>query len=458
MATYKRVNADQLNADLKAVADTIRAKTGSTESLSFPSGFVSSIEGITGGGSGSVEGVHFVTFMNGDEVLYVRPVADGDTCADVVERGLIPAPTKESTTQYDYYFDGWGATPNGGKDDTILNNITANKTVYAIYSSVVRTYTITYYDDDGTTVLNTQQLAYGATPSTYIPEKDGYTFVKWTPSITTVKGDTIYTAVWEEGIGGTCGNGVAWELSDGALVISGSGAIEDYTSATQQPWAKHADKIVSITIGSGITTVGSYAFYGLSNLTTVTNNVTDLDINSYAFSNCKSFESINSKTLKNVGDYAFDGCDKLGSILYLSTTTQTIGKYAFRNCTATRFGLKNANWCKLSSIGEGAFYNCSALTDAGVYFSTSGLGEVGNYAFYNCSAMTTVKLGGQPNKIGKNAFTGCSALTSATFGKTSTWKVSTSGYSGGSSVTVTNTTTNVTYLTSTYENYYWNRT
>lgn len=46
MASYKLVDADQLDADLKTVADSIRAKTGKTEQLNFPNEFKSAIEGI----------------------------------------------------------------------------------------------------------------------------------------------------------------------------------------------------------------------------------------------------------------------------------------------------------------------------------------------------------------------------------------------------------------------------
>lgn len=48
MATYKVVNADQLDADLKSVADAIRSKTKNSESLAFPRDYVSEVEGVFG--------------------------------------------------------------------------------------------------------------------------------------------------------------------------------------------------------------------------------------------------------------------------------------------------------------------------------------------------------------------------------------------------------------------------
>lgn len=46
MATYKVVDADKLDTDLKAVADSIRAKGGTAENLNFPTDYVSAVENI----------------------------------------------------------------------------------------------------------------------------------------------------------------------------------------------------------------------------------------------------------------------------------------------------------------------------------------------------------------------------------------------------------------------------
>lgn len=159
------------------------------------------IAGVVGthAGGGEVEkpfDCHSVTFVYGDK-SYVRSVADGDTCADPVERGLIPTPTKESTAQYNYTFYGWGASDGGAADANILKNITEDKTVYAVFTATVRYYTITWLDDDGTTVLNTTSVGHGSVPS-YTPTKDGVVFDKWIPTPTAVTGDTSYTVQWRD--------------------------------------------------------------------------------------------------------------------------------------------------------------------------------------------------------------------------------------------------------------------
>lgn len=49
MPSYKFVNADQLDADLTAVADSIRAKGKTTGALAFPAGFQKAVSNISTG-------------------------------------------------------------------------------------------------------------------------------------------------------------------------------------------------------------------------------------------------------------------------------------------------------------------------------------------------------------------------------------------------------------------------
>ena len=49
MANYKLVNADQLDADLSGIANSIRNKGGTSASMSFPDGFSSAINAISTG-------------------------------------------------------------------------------------------------------------------------------------------------------------------------------------------------------------------------------------------------------------------------------------------------------------------------------------------------------------------------------------------------------------------------
>lgn len=149
-------------------------------------------------GGVSDDRVHYVTFMYGDTELYRMPVVNGDTCHNPVAKGYIETPTKESTVQYEYSYSGWSLTEGGAASSTALTNVTEDRTVYVAFAETVRKYTVTYYDSDGVTVLKTESLAYGATPS-YLPEKSGYSFDSWNPA-SPVTGDMNYTAVWIEAV------------------------------------------------------------------------------------------------------------------------------------------------------------------------------------------------------------------------------------------------------------------
>lgn len=70
---------------------------------------------------------------------------------------------------------------------------------------------------------------------------------------------------------GSCGSNVTWTFySDGELYISGTGAMGYYYSSNYAPWyANYRNQITSVVIDSGVTSIGSYAFYGCSSLASI---------------------------------------------------------------------------------------------------------------------------------------------------------------------------------------------
>lgn len=176
------------------IADAIREKSGESGTMK-PAEFPAKIAAIPTGG-GSAAGAVTVTFCNYDGTeLYSRQVFIGDDCPDPVTQGKISTPTKESTAQYYYTHNGWSTTEGGSASATALKNITADKTVYAAYSSAIRKYTVRFYDGD--TLMKTESVAYGskATPPNTI--KDGFSFTGWTPSDLTIYADTDFFGAWE---------------------------------------------------------------------------------------------------------------------------------------------------------------------------------------------------------------------------------------------------------------------
>ena len=179
---------------LIAIADAIRAKTGNTDKM-LPKDMSVAIDGITAGGGGSSNDVRYVTFMNGNTVLYVKPVAVGDDCVNVLTKGFIETPTKESTVDTVYTYSGWSLTDGGSTDTNALANVAEDRTVYASYTESVRYYTVNFYD--GETLLKTEQIPYGGS-STYTYAKDNHVFNGWNPEPTNITGDLDCYGVWEE--------------------------------------------------------------------------------------------------------------------------------------------------------------------------------------------------------------------------------------------------------------------
>lgn len=100
-------------------------------------------------------------------------------------------PTKASTAQYTYTFAGWANEVGGTVDSSALNNIQSDKRLYAVFTPVLRTYTVRFYN--GTTLLQTvNSVPYGgsATYTQAEPTQEGYEFTGWSPSNTNITGDT----------------------------------------------------------------------------------------------------------------------------------------------------------------------------------------------------------------------------------------------------------------------------
>lgn len=119
--------------------------------------------------------------------------------------------------------------------------------------------------------------------------------------------------------------------------------------------------------------------------------------------------------MSGIGDYAFYGCTNLKSIS-LSNGLDTIGVGAFAECrNMTDISIEfNAN---LAVIGDYAFYMCHALKE---FTAPTNVKEIGDSAFEQCIAMTRIEfMSGGANsrleKIGENVFKDCAALESITF-------------------------------------------
>lgn len=195
---------------------------------------------------------------------------------------------------------------------------------------------------------------------------------------------------------GTCSTGVTWKLySDGELVISGKGAIPDYTytstsSTSDAPWFAYQTDIESITIESGVTAIGKNAFRM-----------------------CQVFTGISiPNTVTSIGDSAFRDCNGLVSIT-VPGSVKTIGKYGINSCRALKTIVLEEG---ITGIGAYGLVG-NAITEIVIPDSVTSLGQSVLQSNYS---LKTVTLGSGLRTIGSSAFASCNKLENINYHGTAT--------------------------------------
>lgn len=200
---------------------------------------------------------------------------------------------------------------------------------------------------------------------------------------------------------GTCGDNITWTLKDGALTLSGSGEMYNYGNKSG-PWYWKRDKITSVTIENGITSIGESTFFDFEVLTaiSISASVTSIGKDAFYGSNLTSVEILGNEV--KISESAFESCYSLQSVT-VSGSISSIGPYAFMNCSALKkFDFKKG----LTSIGMDAFRNCR-MTELVL---PEGLQTIAVRAFYQCSKVESVVIPTSVTSIGSSAFESCSSL------------------------------------------------
>ncbi|MGN1297247.1 MAG: leucine-rich repeat protein [Clostridia bacterium] len=174
-----------------------------------------------------------------------------------------------------------------------------------------------------------------------------------------------------------------------------------------------------VEVPNTVTKIENYAFYNCDNLEKITigDSVTNIEIEDISFYNCSKLKSIDVSTGNTVYS-SIDGIlynkeqTKLVKVsrtinqIIMPSTIETIGSYAFNNCTnlssvIIRDGVK--------TIESYAFNNCSNLSSVTIPNSVT---RIENCAFNNCNNLTNVIIGNGVTYIDNDVFNNCTKLKS----------------------------------------------
>ena len=179
------------------------------------------------------------------------------------------------------------------------------------------------------------------------------------------------------------------------------GTILRYSSGSDVRNQVYKNSVQKIEIGSGVTGIGYYTFYGCYSLASITipNGVTN--IGPQAFYACYSLASITiPNSITGIRQQAFDGCYSLESII-ISNSVMSIEGFAFYCCySLASITIPNG----VTSIEGNAFDKCYSLASITIPNDVTSIGESAfqncyGVAFYDFSNHTSV-----PTLANTNAF------------------------------------------------------
>lgn len=148
-------------------------------------------------------------------------------------------------------------------------------------------------------------------------------------------------------------------------------------------------------------------------------------INNAVFPNSAVTSVTIPDSVTSIPDAAFVNCSELTNISIPNSVTY-IGLSAFSSCTS----LKSITLpSSLRSISEALFFGCSQLTTIQIPDSVSSIQA---YAFYNCGKLETIRIPVSVTSIGDYAFDGCPSSMTVTYsGSKKQWDAITKGSYNG---------------------------
>jgi len=229
---------------------------------------------------------------------------------------------------------------------------------------------------------------------------------------------------------GTFESGVTWAFSnDGTLRISGTGPMPRSYPAAVPPWSSVRNRITSVIIEDGITSLPVAGFAGSPLLTSITigRGVTALPESVFSRTGITSITI--PPQIASIEISAFDVVNNLETVYFnavncadfapmlshppfhstrapalktvvIGNTVRRIPNSIFNGSitiTTLTFG------SSVTEIGDRSFRGCTGLTSIVI---PNSVNTIGPFAFENCTNVTSITLGNEVSVIRQEAFTG----------------------------------------------------
>ena len=172
--------------------------------------------------------------------------------------------------------------------------------------------------------------------------------------------------------------------------------------------------IIEITIPNGVTSIGDYAFYGCSSLTSITipNSVTSIGNGAFLACSLTSVTIPNSVT--SIGKLAFYGCSALDSVVWNAKNYTNFSKKENAPFYDSRSQIKSFTFGE--AVEHIPAYLCTGMNMLTSITIPNSVTNIGNETFRDCSSLSSITIPNSVTSIGKGTFEGCAQLEKLTLG------------------------------------------
>lgn len=197
-------------------------------------------------------------------------------------------------------------------------------------------------------------------------------------------------------------------IGDEALLATG--VLPDLTHVTSignYAFKQNTALSGAVIIPSQVDNIGNNAFENCEKITSIEFTHTPSTLGTYVMNSCGLLDSATfDEDIATVPNGFFNECGSLTSVTFRGTVG-AIGESVFYKCAFTSFSVPAG----VTSIGANAFKECKSLATVSIPNSVE---TIGTASFYGCIALSSISLPQNANfkKIATSCFEGCTALTS----------------------------------------------